>query len=144
MRVPAPFWVSWLKIAAGAVMLFSAVLLLAPCVGQWMFNWVAFGAAVAPASVPDSAMPYIRFVYGVLGAVMIGWMLAILLLARGPFARGETWAWGAIAGSLGLWFIIDTSWSLLQGYPGNALLNLGFALLFAPPLAATRPGGGGA
>jgi hypothetical protein len=47
MRVPGPFWVGWLTVAAVAMMLFRAVLLLAPAIGQWMFNWVAFAAAIA-------------------------------------------------------------------------------------------------
>ena len=34
-------------------------------------------------------------------------------------------------------FVPDTLYSLTSGFVGNAVLNVGFALLFAVPLAAT-------
>lgn len=40
--------------------------------------------------------------------------------------------------SLVAWFIPDTAYSLLSGFWQNAVLNAGFVLLFAIPLAALR------
>ena len=138
------FWSRALALVIALVLLFSAGMVLRPVETQWLFNLVAFGTTTYPDTVPESARPYIVFVYRVLGAVMIGWMLALLAIVRGPFARGEPWAWWAVALSAGGWFAIDTTASLASGYPGNAVLNLGFGLGFAVPLIATRGVGRGA
>lgn len=42
-----------------------------------------------------------------------------------------------IAASLLAWFLPDTGFSLWSGFWQNALFNLGFAVLFLVPLAAT-------
>ena len=81
---------------------------------------------------------YLGFVYGVLGAVMAGWSVALLAIVHGPFRHGERWAWGAVAASLGLWFVADTTFSLASGFPGNVALNCIFAVVLAIPLIATR------
>ena len=133
------FWTRALTIVVTAVLLFSAAMLMLPSPTQLLFNLVAFGSTAYPQEVPAAARPYIIFVYRVLGAVMIGWMLAILAIVRLPFRRAEPWAWWAVTLSVGGWFSIDSVASLLSGYPGNALLNLGFGIAFAIPLLATRP-----
>jgi len=38
---------------------------------------------------------------------------------------------------MGAWFAVDTTLSAVTGFWGNVALNIGFALLFAVPLAAT-------
>jgi len=131
-------WTIALKCVVAAVLLFSAAIMLLPAETQQLFNLVAFGSFGYPAEVPESARPYILFVYRVLGAVMIGWMIAIFAILSHPFRHGQPWAWWAVAGSVGGWFMIDSAASLLSGYPGNALLNLGFGIGFAIPLFATR------
>jgi hypothetical protein len=132
------FWTRVLVGVITAVLVFSTGMLLLPADTQRLFNLIAFGQLAYPADIPPSAQPYIVFVYRVLGAVMIGWMLALLALVLGPFRRGEPWAWWAVTLSVGGWFAIDTTASLLSGYPGNAVLNLGFGLAFAVPLVASR------
>lgn len=134
---PAPVWVRWLEIAAAAVIVFSAGLILFPGLTQPGFNIIAFGHPRYPPGFTPAATAYIAFVYTVLGAVMIGWMLAILALIRIPFARGEAWAWWAIAISMAGWLTIDSLMSFALGFPGNVILNTSFALAFAIPLAAT-------
>ena len=131
-------WSLVLQTVNAAVLLFSAAMLLLPAQTQMLFNIVAFGGVAYPADIPASAWPYIIFVYRVLGAVMIGWMLAIMAIVQRPFRRGEPWAWWAVTISVTGWFVIDTSASLLSGFPGNALLNLCFIVAYAMPLFATR------
>ncbi|MCE9523343.1 MAG: hypothetical protein K8S25_13050, partial [Alphaproteobacteria bacterium] len=70
-------------------------------------------------------------------AVMIGWMVVIILLVQGPFRRGERFGWDAIAASVGVWFAVDTSFSLAHDVVGNVALNLLVAAGFAVPLVAT-------
>ncbi len=53
--------------------------------------------AHSPVPVPDEVTGYLRFANGIIGAVMAGWMLTVIALARGPFLAGERYAWNAIA-----------------------------------------------
>ena len=71
-------------------------------------------------------------------AVMAGWMLTIILLARGPFISGERYAWNAIAWPLTGWYLVDTCFSLAHGVWGNVLLNTATALMFGIPLFCSR------
>ena len=69
---------------------------------------------------------------------MAGWMLAIIVVARGPFLSGERSAWIAIAWPLAGWYLVDTVFSMAHGVWGNVLLNTGTALMFGVPLLASR------
>ena len=44
--------------------------------------------------------------------MMAGWMVGIILLARGPFLEGWPHAWNIIAIPLASWFLIDTAFSI--------------------------------
>ncbi|MFM9863137.1 MAG: hypothetical protein ACKVRO_05980 [Micropepsaceae bacterium] len=132
------FWCNWLIAVAAAVSLFSALLLFAPAVGQQIFDAIYF-FTLEPQPLPaERETNYLRFTNGVLGAVMIGWMCLIAVVANGPFRRGEAWAWTAIAASIGAWFVTDTTFSLARGVTGNALFNTAVVVAFAVPLLASR------
>ena len=128
---PLRFWSSWLQAAAGVVITLSAVLLLAPSLGLAIFSAVYFSQPEFPISVPAPAAAYIRFMHGVLGAVMLGWMASVLTLVRGPFLAGKRCAWNAVAVSLSVWFLTDTGHSIWHSVWGNVALNLVTAALFA-------------
>ncbi|WP_156901321.1 hypothetical protein [Azohydromonas australica] len=82
---------------------------------------------------------YLLFVHAVIGAIMTGWAALLLLVVRGPYARGSRSAWRAIALSVLAWFVPGTLLSLWAGVWLNVSVNLLFLALFAVPLAATRP-----
>ena len=103
-----------------------------------IFNRMVFGSAPSPV-VGSDARDYLKFVYRVLGAVMVGWTASLAPTVLGPLRRRERWAWSQVAWSIGIWFSVDTAASLASGFPENALLNVGFGLLFAIPLAGMRP-----
>ena len=103
-----------------------------------IFNRMVFGSAPSPV-VGSDARDYLKFVYRVLGAVMVGWTASLASTVLGPLRRRERWAWSQVAWSIGIWFSVDTAASLASGFPENALLNVGFGLLFAIPLAGMRP-----
>jgi hypothetical protein len=88
--------------------------------------------------VPTEVLGYLRFANGIIGAVMAGWMMVIIVLARGPFRAGERWAWQAMAWPLLGWYVIDTAFSMAHGVWGNVLLNTGTGLMFGVPLLASR------
>jgi hypothetical protein len=73
--------------------------------------------------VPSLVLGYIWFANGIIGAVMAGWMISIILLARGPFLEGRRHAWNTIAIPLASWFFIDTGFSIAHGVWGNVPLN---------------------
>jgi len=134
---PGPFWVSWLRLATLAVAAFGAVLVVAPGLARQGFSLLAYADRQRIDSFGAQAGAYIALVHAVLGGVMLGWGLALWLVVRGPFARGAREAWTTMAVSVAAWFVPDTLFSLWSGFWQNAVLNLGFAVSFAVPLAAT-------
>ena len=110
------------------------LLLLAPSIGEKFFYLVYYGALQPPEPFSDEAHRYIRFAHGVLGAMMLGWMVLIHRLARispnGPAASN----WSLIRISIGTWFVIDTTFSIVHGIYGNVLLNLTCAIGILVPL----------
>jgi hypothetical protein len=137
-RKPGPFWTNWLLAACIGVMLFGLVLVVAPAFSSLGFSLLIYSDQGRIASFGQEAARYIGLVHAVLGGVMFGWGLALALVVKTLFAAGDRAGWNMVALSIGAWFVPDTSYSLLSGYWQNALLNLGFLLLFAAPLAATR------
>lgn len=137
-RNPLLLWSRLLQAAAVVVLALSAVLLLAPSLGEAVFNVVYFQQPGSPVPVPPESQGYIRFANGIIGAVMAGWMMAVIVLARGPFRAGERFAWNAIAWPLLGWYVIDTAFSMTHGVWGNVLLNTGTGLMFGVPLLASR------
>jgi hypothetical protein len=89
----------------------------------------------ASRSVGDTE--YLRGVYGVLGAVMVGWMVVLHGLVRGPLRRRECWAWQLTARSVIVWFVLDSSISAFL-IPRNVMLNLVFLVGFAVALVPLR------
>jgi hypothetical protein len=82
------FWSRLIQAAAAVFIVLNLTLLLAPRLGEAIFNQVS-----SPVEVPSQALGYIWFANGIIGAVMAGWMICIILLARGPSAEGRLHAW---------------------------------------------------
>ncbi|RZU02138.1 hypothetical protein [Rivibacter subsaxonicus] len=144
LSTPSLFWIRWLQLASIGVMLFGLAMVLAPLLTQQGFSLLIYGSSGRIAGFGAEAAAYIALVHAVLGAVMFGWGALMLLVVRGPFGRGEKDGWQMLAVSVAAWFVPDTTFSLWSGFWQNAVLNLGFALLFAAPLAATWRGFHGA
>lgn len=137
----APALLLWSRLiqgAAAAVIVLGLTLLLAPRLGESIFNLVYYHQVSSPVEVPSQALGYIWFANGIIGAVMAGWMICIILLARGPFLAGRRHAWNAIAIPLAGWFFIDTAFSITHGVWGNVLLNAATGLMFGIPLLVSR------
>lgn len=134
------FWSRWLVAVSFISMAFGLLLAFAPGIthstmGVFVYDTVAGAGAFAALTEADLAVQTI--LYGVLGAVMVSWMIVIAWLAYIPFQRGERWAWLAIDVSVGVWFVIDSVVSATNGMPINVLFNVGFLILFSLPLLAT-------
>ncbi|MBW7925608.1 MAG: hypothetical protein H3C59_12825 [Burkholderiaceae bacterium] len=134
---PAAFWSVWLAAESVAVMLFGLVLVVAPGLARNSFALLLYGSSGHIATFGVQAVAYISLLHAVLGAVMFGWGIALFLIARGPFARGERLGWRVVAASVLAWFVPDSAFSVWSGFWPNAVLNLLFFFVFALPLPAT-------
>ena len=105
---PLVFWSRLIQAAAAVVLTLSAALLLAPDLGERVFNLVYYLQPSGPVQAPAPVAGYIQFANGIIGAVMAGWYAA------------------------------DTAPSAAHGVWGNVLLNTGTALMFGIPLLASR------
>ena len=126
------FWWRSLVAATVAVFLFGVGMVLFPNFVHRTF------AKVTSTEVDARSLPYVIFLIGVSGAVMAGWAVALFGLVIGPFRRREAGAWRLIASSVTVWFVLDTSFSLVSGFWQNAVLNFGFLLSILIPLLFTR------
>jgi hypothetical protein len=135
---PERVWIRWLTGVSLGVVLFGLVLVLAPVLTLRAFSLMLYADGGRLEAMGREAAQYMALSHAVLGAVMIGWGGTLVALVRSLLARGMRLGWQVVTGSLLAWFVPDTSYSLLSGHWPNAVLNVGFALLFAVPLAATR------
>ena len=132
------FWDRWLIMVVAGVIAFSASLVVLPQLSQSLFDNLFARQLAAHQPFDPSTSDYVRFVYGVLGATMIGWMVSLLFLIAGPFRERTRFGWCAVSLSVLVWFVIDSSLSIWAGFWENAAFNTGFLFLFAPPIIATR------
>lgn len=132
------FWVAWLTAVTIGVLLFGLFLIVAPSLGRDGFSLMVYGSTGRISEFGDEAARYIELAHAVMGAVMVGWGTALLLVLRGPMRRDEGAGLRIFAISLACWFVPDTIFSLASGFWQNAVLNLVFGILFAVPLVALR------
>jgi hypothetical protein len=130
------FTIKWLQLVLGAVFIYSLLLIFKGSVAGSLFSWFGFGPneAIDTSEVQD----YLLLPYMVLGAVMAGWVFLMILIVRGPLKDGSLWARRLLIQSLSLWFILDTSMSVVLGYPTHALFNVPFALALGIPLVLMK------
>ncbi|MGZ6272951.1 MAG: hypothetical protein ACXWM8_01470 [Candidatus Limnocylindrales bacterium] len=131
------FFRLWLIVAGASIALGGLLLSLlggTPALA-WMNRLIdpAFGPGVAD----ESARRFQAWIYGVLGAVMAGWGLAIAILVNGAFSTRQAWVWWAVALGAGLWFVLDTGQSLRYRVFANAAINTVLLVVLAIPLAFT-------
>ncbi len=112
---------------------------------------IVFAAAAIPAlNLPTAVMvdmifppmdgaqaasaPATRLLLAICGGVLAGWGLMTWIIAGKILPGNPALARKLILPSIGLWFIIDSSMSVAAGAPLNALLNVGFLLMFSLPV----------
>ena len=133
------FWQRWLLYASAFFCAFGLVVALFPD-GAFLAPW---NAAVAETfyggSEPAGGAAFRAFVLAPLGGTIAGSYLLQTFIAAVPFARRERWAWWATLGALLLWFVVDSSLSLVHGAAFNIwMINAAPPAVFIPPLVATR------
>ena len=118
--------------------LFGAVMVLAPELTRQGYGLLMYGDAARMDGFGAEALGYVTLLHGVLGAVMIGWALALMLLLRGPWRVAGPVAWRIVATSVAVWYVVDSAYSAAVGAWPNVVLNTVFALLFAVALGVAR------
>lgn len=128
------FWQRWLIVVTGGVILYGFGLIFLPHLMHTLFNTLFFSSSDSIRDFADESHNFIPFVYGVLGAVIIGWMVTLMSILLTAFH--QPFAWRTLTLSIGLWYLIDTGFSLYLGSVAHAVFNTVFLGLFAVPLAA--------
>lgn len=132
------FWQRWLWIASLGLIVFGAAMALL----NRTFVFSAFNRAIDAgfwqAALPEGVPAFQGWAYGAWGATVAGWGLMCELLVRHAFAGREAWSWWAMAASIGVWYVLDTTISAVNEVWANVILNTVLLALFAIPLAATR------
>lgn len=126
-------WIKWLQVVLVMLAAYSLLLVAAGDAARSLFAALGFGP---PTSIDsDELRDYLRLPFMVLGAVLAGWCLLMIEVVRGPLRAGAPWALPAMVRSLVLWFVLDTSMSLMLGFPAHALFNVPFAVALGIPLS---------
>lgn len=126
-----------LLIVAVLVGLYGTALVIAGPITSGLFDVLGFG--IDSGRIPDGApRDYVLLIYGVLGSVLVGWMVLVAGMAAGPLHRGEHWAWWLLVASTSVWFVLDTTFSLAVGSWQHALFNVAFLVVLGIPLAGWR------
>jgi hypothetical protein len=88
--------------------------------------------------LPDNAMRFRGWIYGVLGAVISGWGVLISFIAHFPFKKKEKWAWDSLLSAAIIWFLSDTTISIYYEVGFNVIFNCALFILVVLPLAFTK------
>ena len=133
-----PLWDRMLLGVVALVTMYALALVVAGLqVADSVFSRLGFGPGHGDITL-DSGRDYLKLIYAVLGSVIVGWMLTLAAIIRGPLRRREPWAWKAVAAGVVSWFVLDTGISLTLNFAGHALFNIAFAVALAVPLAAIK------
>jgi hypothetical protein len=81
-------WITRLTLVTAGVALAGFALVLAPSAARAAFSALIYADTDRIDSFGPLPVAYISLAHAVLGAVLLGWGLALLLILRGPFARG--------------------------------------------------------
>lgn len=107
----------------------------------------AFGFGPTTHALDGNGLRYAIFCFGVLGSVIVGWMLSLYSLLEmcalkrhdstinhhGNYAVRRSARRGLFLSAI-IWFLFDTTFSIVVGECNHALFNIPFVMLFIVPL----------
>ncbi len=132
------FWTLWLLVVCFTLCAFGLLMIFFG--GTQLFaglNGQIEGVFWPGGGTPSSVVPFRNWLYGAWGATITGFGLLAALIGGNAFGRRQRWARDALAGSLAVWYVLDTGVSLLAGVRVNAVLNTVVLALFILPLLFT-------
>jgi hypothetical protein len=132
------FWYFWLLLVS--VLNLVAGLLIALFPGSFLFelHTVALAEAFFGENLTESTEQMRRFFFGIIGGTIAGYFLLQTLIVIFPFRNRECWSWHAIFWAILLWFLIDSTLSIVHGAFFNVwMINIPSLLLIMIPLLFT-------
>ncbi len=133
------FWQKWIGAVSVIVIIFGiAIVLFGPALFKFLFNNQVNDIFWGTETITPAIVRFQKFIYGILGTVIVGWGIIMAFTAHYPFKKRERWAWMSLAISLSAWYFIDTSISIYYSAHYNALLNTVLYLSLGLPLYFTR------
>lgn len=135
------FWKAWMQawcwVVIGVGAMFALAGFPATDIGARLFYDVVYWP-IDGASAFDADM---RFTVSILGCVMIGWAITLMGLVDAAGLAGRP-AWRSMTAAVLVWYLIDSTLSVLTGVPVNAVSNTGFLLTFLAPVLGSGVLGG--
>lgn len=128
------FWRGWLVVVTIGVMVYAMGLMLMPQTMHGLFNLLFFADSKQVRQIGEDDPVFIQLVYGVLGAVMIGWMVTLLAIMRRHFHTDPCGTLQILTVSIAVWYAVDSGFSVATGFVEHAVFNTGFLLVYAIPL----------
>ncbi len=132
------FWYKCLLAVSILNLIMGVIIALFP--GSFLFeaHTAALTEAFFGGELPEQAEQMRRFFFGIIGGTIAGYFLLQTLLVLFPFRNGERWAWHAIFWAILLWFVTDSTLSILHGAFFNVwMINIPSLLLTLIPLVFT-------
>ncbi len=133
------FWQKWLFVVGLLVVIFGVLLALFN--GTPLFDVMhqqvnpVFWEAGGPCR---DAGAFQQWIYGVLGATVASWGVALAFVAYYPFRKKERWSWNCVMLGLILWYAIDTPLSYYHRVYLNVIFNTILFLAALLPLIFTK------
>jgi hypothetical protein len=131
------FWYRWLHGVCLFIIAFGACMIVLPEFTFRLFSIILYSTPDVLLQLESTTQSYIKLIHAIAGAIMISWALSLIFILRYLFKTNDKTGWLAIFAVVTVWYIPDTSLSLLYGFWQNAILNTTLYLMFAIPLAAT-------
>ena len=132
------FWRKWLLAVLVIMGLFGALIVIWGPIALPNFFGAALYSPFKGHGLPPLVLNHFdSWIFGVLGATILGWTVTMGFIVLIPFRRKEPWAWWCLLIGMLTWYVPDTGISLYHGNLANALFNsvaLGALLL---PLVKT-------
>lgn len=131
------FWRIWLRVWALGVALFGIVLASAAFEATSGPTRALFDAFGSPLPTPmDHTM---HFALALMGAVSIGWAITLLAVfdAADRLGAGAAPIWRLVTLSVAVWFVVDSTLSVMTGIAMNAASNTVLLVAFMIPIVAS-------
>ncbi len=128
----------WLRAASALVIGFGVLVVVAAYPATAGLTMFLIDFILWPIDGAQSGVtPELQLIFAISGGIMVGWGVLLWLIATRLYPREPQLARSMILVSVGIWFIVDSTASIVAGAPLNALLNTSFLLMFGLPLWRT-------
>lgn len=133
------FWVRYLKATS---IFFTFLGVLWAVIGSFdpfgLYDTEFAKAFWGQTTLPEDVARTKAFLLGPFGATSAGYFVFQYFIAKNAYAKRELWAYHSIVAAFVLWFVLDTTMSLIHGAGFNVLLANIPSLMMMGPVFFTR------